>query len=288
MQNTYSLKLRNLILLLVGGLVFISCARKDLIKPGDPLDVAYEKAMNFYQNEDYGSAADAFETVIRVGRGTEYGRNAQFYLAESYFNNERYLLAASEYERYRSLYPRSERRELVDFREAYCYYKLSPRYRLSQKYTRTAIEKFRLFNSRYPDSERVQDASQYITDLRSKLAHKLYGAADLYMRVDQYEAAIIYYDLTIDRYPETDWAELALVNQINAYVVYAGRSIRTKQEERYQSAIEAYEKYLQLFPDGKYRSRAERYVDEARVGLANIEDAPAATSPNISRTDQQQ
>lgn len=286
MQFIHYPYIQSTFIILLMSLMTISCARKDLIKPGDPLDVAYEKAMGFYQNGDYGTAAESFETVIRVGRGTEYGKEAQFYLAESYFNNGRYLLAASEYERYRNLYPRSERRELVDFREAYCYYELSPRYRLSQKHTRTAIEKFRLFNSRYPDSDRVQEASQYITNLRSKLAHKLYGAADLYMRVDQYEAAIIYYDLTINRYPETSWSERALVNQINTYVVYANRSVRTKQKERYQKAIDAYEKYLQLFPESEYRSRAEEYVDEARVALANLKENPAGSS-EISQAEQQ-
>ncbi len=264
------------------ALTFLSCANKDLIQPGDSLDVAFEKAMKLYEEEEYDQSARAFETVIQVGRGTEFAQDAQFYLAESYFNDERYLLAASEYERYRTLYPRSERREMVDFREAYCYYELSPRYKLSQSYTRRAIESFRLFNSRYPNSDRVQEASDYISDLRSKLAHKLYGAADLYMRTDQYEAAIVYYDLTIDRYPETSWAERALVDEINAYVIYAGRSVPSKQQERYQKAVETYEKYLQLFPEGKNRSKAEEYVDKARVALAELENGQSSTPDNSS------
>lgn len=268
--------LKTVILLLLIGSVTVTCARKDLIKPGDSLPVAFGKAKNLFDNGSFREAAQAFETVIQTGRGTEYARDGQYYLAESYYEDERYLLAASEYERFRTLYPQSPRREEVDFKEASCYYQLSPRYKLSQRYTRTAIEKFQLFNSRYPNSERIQQSSEYISELRSKLARKNYNAAELYMRTDQYEAAIVYYDLTIDQYPETEWAERALVDEINAYVVYADRSVTSMQRERYQKAVEAYEKYLQLFPNSEYRSRAEDYVDEARVALADL-GSPADT-----------
>jgi outer membrane protein assembly factor BamD len=243
--------------------------------------------MTLFQEESYTDASEAFETVVQMGRGTDYGQKAQYYLAESYFKDRRYLTAASEYERFISLFPRSEERQEAQFQEAYCYYKLSPRYKLDQKYTRKAIEKFRLYNSRYPNSEKVKEAAQYITEMRSKLAKKLYQSADLYMRTDQYEAAIIYYDLTIDQYPESVWAQRALVDEINAYNIYASRSVQSKQEERYRSAVETYEKFVQLFPNGEYRQQAESYVDQARTALADLssndtqsENTTASTNGN--------
>src|SRR5690625_4758168 len=100
----------SLVLLLI-SFVFISCRSQDLIRPGDTLEVAYNKAFAQYQNENYSQAADAFETVISIGRGTTIGQDAQYYLAESYFNSERYLMAASEYQRYVQFHPNSERRQ---------------------------------------------------------------------------------------------------------------------------------------------------------------------------------
>lgn len=260
----------SILLIVIAALVFSACNKDQYIQRGDSLPEAYRKSMRLYQNGDYSDAVDGFETVFQLGRGTEYARNAQYYMAESHFQNENYLLAASEYERYISLYPRSERREEVAFKEAYCYYELSPRYRLDQKYTRRAIEKFNLFESRYPNSERIQEIAEYEKELREKLAHKLYNAADLYMRIDEYEAAAIYYGLTIDQYPGTSWAEVALVDQIYAYVTYADNSVQSKQQERYQKAVDSYEKYLQLFPNGEHRSLADEYVDDARVALAQL------------------
>ncbi|MDR8391573.1 outer membrane protein assembly factor BamD [Aliifodinibius sp. S!AR15-10] len=272
------------VIILIAAFVFTSCSKDNYIQRGDSLPEAYRKSMRLFQEGDYSEAVKAFETVFSLGRGTEYARNAQYFLAESHFNNKNYLMAASEYERYSSLYPRSDKSEEVEFKEAYCYYKLSPRYRLDQKYTRRALEKFNLFVSNHPNSERLQEIAKYEDELREKLARKIYNAADLYMRIDEYEAAAIYYGLTIDQYPETQWAERALVDQINAYNVYAENSVSNKQEERYQKAVASYEKYLQLFPNGEHRSQAEEYVDEARVALAQFRDTSSPDSSSTSTT----
>ncbi|MFO7845537.1 MAG: outer membrane protein assembly factor BamD [Balneolaceae bacterium] len=265
--------MRNLLILLLASFALLSCRSQDLIRPGDSLEVAFEKAKSQYDQEDWSQAASAFETVVSIGRGTDIGQEAQFLLAESYYNNRRYLVAASEYERYATFYPRSERREEVDFKAALCYYNLSPRYKLDQTYTSQAIERFRLFNSRYPDSERVSEASEYINELRSKLARKQFEAAEFYKRTDRFNAAIVYHDLVIDNYPESEWAEQALVEKVHSYILYADNSIPSRQLERYREAVEAYETYLQLFPRGENRSRAEDLFDEASRKIEDLEES---------------
>ena len=82
--------------------------------------------MYFFEQENYTDAASAFDTVTRVGRGTEYGQDAQYYLAESYYRDRQYLLAASEFDRYVSYYPQDQRRPEVEFKAAICYKNLSP------------------------------------------------------------------------------------------------------------------------------------------------------------------
>lgn len=259
--------------LLIIIFVLTSCRSEQLIRPGDSLEVAYEKAMMQYNDEEYRDAAQAFETVISIGRGTDYGQDAQFYLAESYYKSKRYLLAASEYERYAQYHPNSPRREEADFKEALCYYEISPRYRLDQQYTNRAIEKFRLYRTRYPNSERADEAAEYISELRNKLARRDYNAADFYMRTDRYNSAAIYFGLVIDNYPESEpWAERALVRQIEAYVLYAENSVQDKQEERFEKALDSYNTYLQLFPQGENRSQAEDLFDRAMEGLGEVED----------------
>jgi len=270
--------MRKILLFSIAVFALLSCRSQELIRPGDTLEVAFNKAKSQYDEENWSSAARAFETVVSIGRGTDLGQQAQYLLAESYFNNRRYLLAASEYDRYASFYPRSEKREDVDFKAALCYYMLSPRFRLDQSYTRQALDRFRLFNSRYPNSERVIDSAQYITQLRNKLAKKQYEAAEFYKRTDRFNSAIVYYDLVLDNYPESEWAEEALVDKIEAYILYADNSIPSSQLARYESAISTYETYLQLFPSGENRSRAEDFYDRARREIEDIDDSNSSES----------
>ncbi|MEX0720815.1 MAG: outer membrane protein assembly factor BamD [Balneolaceae bacterium] len=251
-------------------LIFSACKNDALIKRGDSVDVAYEKALAFFENENYTDAASAFETVTRIARGTDYGQNAQYYLAESYYNSRQYLLAASEYDRYMAYYPQDIRRQEIEFKAAMCFYHQSPRYKLDQTPTRTAIERFQLFNNRYPDSEFVTESAQKIDELRNKLAHKNYDAALFYIRTDRFEAGTIYLGLTIDQYPESEWAEKALVLQVKTFIEYADKSIPSRQAERYNNAVESYEKFLQLFPESNLRSEVEDYYDEAQRKLSRI------------------
>ncbi|MFU8860128.1 MAG: outer membrane protein assembly factor BamD [Cyclonatronaceae bacterium] len=260
--------IRLVFLLLLTAFVLASCSSKSLIRPGDTIEIAYAKAMDQYERGRYGDAARAFETVLSIARGTEFASDAQFYLAESYFNNREYLIAATEYRRHYTNYPRVENRQISEFKEALSYYRITPRYNLDQTNGRQALELFDLFVSRYPNSESVGEAMGYIDDLRNRQARKMYVAADLYMRMRQYNAAAIYYGLVLDNYPETLWAEQALVEQINAYIIYADNSVAERQPERYQMAIDSYQRYIQVFPRGENRSRAEAYYDVARVNHA--------------------
>ena len=261
--------LRLATLLLLG--VTLSCANKELIKPGEPIDSAYEKSIAFYEKEMYSDAAYGFDLVTRMGRGTTYAKEAQFLLAESYFKNKQYLLAASEYERYISYYPQDQRRQEVEFNRALSYYQQSPRYRLDQGPTMRAIELFQLFNNNYPNSPFINESAQKIDELRNKLARKTYESGQFYLRTLRYKAATIYFDQTIDLYPETWWAESALLKIIETYVSYAQQSIQSKQLERYNLAVENYEKFLQLFPQSILRSEAESYYLQAISEIRKLE-----------------
>ena len=241
------------------------------------MNTAYEKATRLFEKEKYNTAAEAFETITRLGRGTDYAKDSQYYLAESYYRDRSFLLAASEYERYVSFYPLDERREEVDFKIAVSYMSLSPRYKLDQSETLRALEAFQLFNNRYPDSERVLESAKYIDQLRSKLARKYYMAGDFYLRTDLFEAATIYFGLVIDQFPESDLAEISLIRQIETYVTYAERSITEKQQERYQKALDGYQKFIQLFPRSNSRSDVENLRDKAESAIGKLQAATTST-----------
>lgn len=252
------------------SLVAIGCNNDQYVKPTDPVDEAFEKALDFYNNKDYNDATDAFEVVVNLARGTNYAKDAQYYLAESYFKNDQYLIAASEYRRYYANYPRDEKRPEMQYKEALSHFKMSPRYKLDQSDSKKALELFQLFVLRYPNSDYAVEAGKKIDVLRNKLAQKKFNAADFYLTNSQYEAAALYFGMVVNQYPESKFAEPALFNQINAYIEYADNSIIQRQKERYQMALDAYQKYLQLFPNGENRSEAENLFDEIQNNLDKL------------------
>lgn len=254
------------------------CRNTSFIQPGDTLEVAYEKALSLYEDEKWDEAAGAFSAVLTLGRGSNVAQDAQYYLAEANFKNKRYLVAASEYERFTLLYPDSPRRETADLTIARCYYELSPRYKLDQTFTMQAIENFNIFLSRYPSSEYREEAIASIDALREKLAQKIYSAADFYRRTQRYEAAVLTYGEVIDQYPETAWAEQSLVEQMESYILYADNSVANRQRERYQKALDVYDTYLQLFPRGESRTRVEELFDEAEEALASLSSNTSTAS----------
>lgn len=264
------------ILLLV--IMASGCRNTSFIQPGDTLEVAYEKALALYEDEKWDEAAGAFNAVLTLGRGSIVAQDAQFYLAEANYKNKRYLVAASEYERFTLLYPDSPRRETADLNIARCYYELSPRYKLDQTYTVQAIENFNIFLSRYPSSEYREEAIASIDALREKLAQKIYSAADFYRRTQRYEAAVLTYGEVIDQYPETAWAEQSLVEQMESYILYADNSVSDRQRERYQKALDVYDTYLQLFPRGESRTRIEELFDEAEAAIASFSSNTSTAS----------
>lgn len=267
--------MKKLVLFSFLGLALIAgaCSDKNLIRPGDAVNVAFDKAKRIYDKGDYAEAARAFETVISVARGTNYAQDAQYYLAESYYKNSEFLIAASEYQRYMNYYPRDERREEVQYKEALCYYEMSPRYKLDQTETHKALELFQLFILRYPTSDFSTEAGNRVNELRDKLAHKMHDAGLFYLRIREYNAAAVYFGQVVNEYPDTNWADDALAKQMEAYELYADNSVPEKKEERYRLAINSYQKFLQLFPSGEQRADLESRYDEVQEKIKELKKA---------------
>lgn len=255
---------------MIAALSWAGCANKNAIRPGDTVDVAFDKAKRYYDRGRFMDAAKGFETVLSISRGSQIAQESQWLLADSYFKAKDYILAASEFSRYAQTFPRSARRAEAEFQEGMCYVRMSPRYNLDQTNTYQAIESMQLFIARYPNDDRTVQAAAIIDQMREKLARKQYSAGELYLRIQAFEAAAIYFGLTIDQFPETVWAERALARQAEAYLLYARRSVESRQIERYNQVVLTYQKYVQLFPRGENRGLVESYVDQARAELARI------------------
>lgn len=231
---------------------------------------AYQRGMTEYEAENYDKSIRYFRGVLNYGRGNEWGPDAQFQLAMAQRKKGKYLVAANEFDRFTKLYRNNAKVPRAEYERARAYYTRSPHYKLNQADTRKAIELFRLFIDRHSDHKLVPEARDKIDKLRAKLAHKKYDAAALYEKRDMWRAASLSYEKVFDQYPETPWADDALLGALRSYVEFADRSIQEKQTERYGKAIAKYDQLRQLFPESSLLEEAHSLRDEAQRKLERV------------------
>jgi outer membrane protein assembly factor BamD len=258
----------------LAAILFVSgCGTTDRLQFENP-EAAYNQAMVEYERGRYERAAEAFRAVFTFGRAHEYAANAQWYLAMSHYNMRDYIIAASEFSRFSQLHRADPRMPEAEFMRGMAYYEQSPGHRLDQTDTFRAIEIFQLFLTRFPQHEKAVEAQQLIAELRNKLARKQYESGTLYERRTLYQAAALSYERTFDLYPDTDWADNALVGAMRAYLAFADLSVRERQPERLQLALDNYNRLIQIFPDSPLRAEAEQ-IREQVAGRLQALDAVA-------------
>ena len=78
------------------------------------------------------------------------------------------------------------------FRLSECAYNLAADYTKDQTTTLDAIDKIEIFLEDYPDSKYYSDISSMKLELKYRLAKKAYESAILYMKLQEYKAALVY------------------------------------------------------------------------------------------------
>jgi outer membrane protein assembly factor BamD len=244
------------IILIFAVLVMFGCGKHQKLLKSSDNDAKYAAAMDYYETNDYYRALQLFQQLINFYQGTEKAEKMQFYYAYCYYHQQDYILASYYFKRFAVNYPRSQFAEEAVFMNAYCYFLDSPPSSLDQTNTFTALTELQLFIDMYPTSARVEEATKLIDQLRAKLQKKDLDIANLYLKMRLYEAAIKSYENILRDYPDTEYKEDILFNILKSNFYYAENSIRHKQTERYQEALDAYNEFVFQFPESKHMKDA--------------------------------
>ena len=215
-KKMFRIRIVNLILLHISIVIIVSCAGN---KPAEQLSLEerYKRGQEFLENKKYYNAQQEFQIVVLSGSHTEWGDDAQFYLAESYFKNKEYILAISEYERLTRKMKFSPFVENSRWRICEAYVAESPNYYHDQSNTEKALQKLQEFIEEYPESEFRDNANETVKKLRNKLAEKMDETALLYIKLHAYDSAIVAYEDLLGQYYDTDFADDAHVGIIRSY-----------------------------------------------------------------------
>ena len=204
-------------LLLVSTAIFISCSTTSSRSDID-YDSEFESGKIALGKKKYIKAQDHFNTVVIGASHTELGDDALFYLGESFFYSKEYLMAIAEYDRLIRKMPFSPFIEKARYKICEAYLTLSPKYFNDQTYSEKALEKLQEFIDDYPNSDERQKAELDIKQLRNKLSEKAYQSGVLYMKMEEYKAALLAFKQVIELYYDTDFIELAHLKTIACYI----------------------------------------------------------------------
>lgn len=194
--------------LLILGLVLFSligaCAASDEVVRQPPIDERFRTAMEKFEDEDYEEARKLFEAIVLQDPASDVADDAQYYLAECYFLDGEYHLAAYAYNRVGS-FPNSPFYKVARFKTGDSYYHSSGSFDRDSKETRAAIDHFRSFVTAYSGDSLATLAQGRIRELRNKLARRDFEVAEQYVRLDDPTAALVYYSKVLDEYADTDY-----------------------------------------------------------------------------------
>ncbi len=251
--------------LIVAGIVisFSGCKNYSKLLKSPDTSLKYHTGIELYQNGNFKKALEFFDLVRTFYQGTKKGEKITFNTANSYFQLKQYQLAGYYFQQYQQMYPRGSNVEDAAYLQAYCAYLRSPRAELDQTVTYTALSDLQTFIKHYPNSARVDKAKSLIKALNQKLEKKAYDAAMLYYKMEDYQAAITSFHNLLNNYPNSVKKELYLYYIAKAYYIYADKSIKSKQKERFEKMVEAYNNLLYLYPKSKYLKELKPLSEKA-------------------------
>ena len=245
-------------------------SRFEKLRASNNIAQKYQEALKYYNKKKYSKALILFDDLMVKYRGQSEAEDLYYYTAYTNYNLRDYATARFHFKQFTDTYPNSSRAEECRYMGAYCYFLESPKVGLDQEYTYRAIEALQLFINLYPNSERAQEASDLIQQLRDKLETKAFNNAKLYLDMglqDDYRAAVIAFDNVLSEFPDTKYAEEMEFLSIKAQYLYANQSHPRRQEERFEEVLDLYTNFITDYPESKFRKEADQLNKDAEKGV---------------------
>ena len=246
---------------------------QQLLKSRDP-ELKYEKALEYFNNKEYGKAQTLFEDIAQYYKGTERAEDVLCYLARSNMGQKTYTSAADYYAAYIRNYPKGKYIIEARFQTGHCYYLDSPDARLDQDITHKAIDAFTQFVELYPGSPYADQAYTEMGEMYDKLAYKEYLSAKLYYNLgtylgNNYESCEITAKNALKDFPSNSYQEELSWLVFMAKYQQMVNSVAERKVDRARDTQDEYYSFITEFPDSKHRKEADKIFKDI---LKNIPD----------------
>ena len=269
-----------------------ACSEFSAVLKSDDYEYKYEVAKALYADGQYRQAAELFSMLLAPLKGTSYGEESLYMLAESNLKAKDYESAAMFFKKYYQVYPKGHYMEMARFNSGYSLYKQVADIRLDQTSTMEAIREYQDFLDYCPNTSLKEQTHAVIYELQDRLVEKEYLSAKLYYDLgtytlnsiyggNNYEACVVTAQNALKDYP---YASAGLRENLSILILrakyhLARQSVEAKRVERFRDAIDEYYAFENDFPESKYLQEANsifRYSQrmvERKGGLLTDDDA---------------
>ncbi len=252
------------------SLLLVSCSEYTAVLKSNDYEYRYETAKALYMDGHYRQAAELFGMLLAPLKGTQYGEESLFMLAESNMKAKDYESAAMFFKKYYQAYPKGLYMEMARYNSGYALYKQTADVRLDQTSTMEAINEYQSFLDYCPNTDLKDQAMEIIYELQDKLVKKELLSAKLYYDLgtytinciyggNNYEACIVTAQNALKDYP---YASPALREDLSILVLrakyhLARQSVEEKRLERFRETIDEYYAFQNDFPESQYLKEAQ-------------------------------
>jgi outer membrane protein assembly factor BamD len=243
------------------GLGLSSCSRQHLADRMDPND-RLALADRLRNEGKCLQAVQQYEKLLSEFPTPQVSELARFNLAVCHLDLKQYDLARTELEDFIDSYPRSDLVDNALYTVALSYLRAAPRPERDQTNTVKAMDELLVLLREYPDTDVRAEADASLAECRSRLAEKEYLAGELYFKMRDYNAAVIYLDSVVDTYGDTLWAPRALFLK--------GKALAAQR--RYDEAKAAFRRVTDDFPGSDVGAAAAGALKELENGQAAKEE----------------
>ena len=249
-----------------GGLADVAL----LSSPSD--QVVWDAAQKALKKKEYGAARQYLRRIVDAFPQSQHQANARIALGDAYFDEggvANYVLAASTYREFLTLYPQYARSDYAQFRIGECYFKQKNSPDRDSTTTEEALREYERMLDGYPQSSYVEQTRQRIHQCRQSLARGNYAVGFFYQRARRsWRSAIGRYEIILRDYPDYDQTDEVLF-RISQCLAAAGR---------YAEALPHIGRLSREFPTSRFVAQADK-LRSSFPASSTPKALPAASAP---------
>jgi outer membrane protein assembly factor BamD len=244
--------LRGIFCISLSFLVLAGCATTTTPRGATP-EALLKEGDDLYAIKHYDDAITRWKKVKESITAPDIVALADLRIANSLFENKKYIEAAADYENFRKLHPNHESIPFTVYRLGLCYFNQITGIDTEQTPVKNAVTMFETYLKQYPASELVQEVREKLEVCKTKqLQYEIY-VGRFYFRTDKYPAAIKRFEEALVVFPKSKIHDETLFYLGRAYLV---NGEKTKGKE-------VLSRLLNEFPASSFVPKARKILSKS-------------------------